>query len=823
MVEANLLNQGWHLSKEGLERCKNDVSDSRVEAVVRKAMDIDLRHIAVAAIPTDITKGKMDKMQGPMVLQVQKIRNISAPKANEDSGAAPPLLRIQLTDGHTMVMALVLNSITKIDLSTPPGSKLKLMGSVACNHGFLLLAANNCTFLGGHVEELVQRWELAKSLYHHTRAAVSGSGGPPPWVPFGQRNRHGEASEKPTKITLKKSLEDPKPKEQTEQDKEFAEQRKAAIQEVNKSKQGQGKTFGGTKATPALHARDSREPARKGYENNRRDSGRNARRDEQGPPEGKTRAEGIYRDLDYGGYQPSDRDIQQLVNMGFKRDAASNALRKNTGNADAAVEMLLKESDSSQPQAQNFGRQRPDTRPERNRGNERRGRRGGDDEEEASAPPAGPATLFDFLQPKLGKDSEKGSQSTAEVTTRKDMGRSRDFSKEQPSSVREAGISFVHDGQTSNYKQREQQQGRQQRDNNMDRGRRNYEEKSGPRRAESNSARNYAGNEGRGRNQDRGYGNKENSNFRDRNSGQDRRHDNTQGNSYPQRRDDTRGEDHRYSESRANNKSQGFQRESNFKPRDLQDNRPPRFQKQNNSQLTQKDKVPYDRPKSNTDREGNQRGGNQFQPAQSVDSSAGFKGPGPSAQQRQFQKQNNSQIPQKDKVPYDRPKSNTDSQGNQRDGNQFQPAQSFDSSAGFKGPGPSAQQRPILNPGDQCQAKYWEDNQFYNAVLTAIHPSGKTCVVLFPEYGNHEEVKMTDIRPLASQALANPSSFAPGPSAPSLMMSGKGGMFEGSTATHLEFRQGGEGTAYNRPRQQREPRKNVRPAQNFYQPPSSRK
>ena len=39
---------------------------------------------------------------------------------------------------------------------------------------------------------------------------------------------------------------------------------------------------------------------------------------------------------------------------------------------------------------------------ERSQGNPRRGRRG-DDEEEAVAPPTGPATLFDFLQPKLGK------------------------------------------------------------------------------------------------------------------------------------------------------------------------------------------------------------------------------------------------------------------------------------------------------------------------------------------------------------------------------------------------------------------------------------
>ena len=41
------------------------------------------------------------------------------------------------------------------------------------------------------------------------------------------------------------------------------------------------------------------------------------------------------------------------------------------------------------------------------RGYGRKGRRG-DDDEETSAPPAGPAaTLFDFLQPKLGKGNTR--------------------------------------------------------------------------------------------------------------------------------------------------------------------------------------------------------------------------------------------------------------------------------------------------------------------------------------------------------------------------------------------------------------------------------
>ena len=47
-------------------------------------------------------------------------------------------------------------------MTTPPGSKLKLQGCVAMNHGFLLLTDSNCKVLGGQVEELIQRWHLAK-------------------------------------------------------------------------------------------------------------------------------------------------------------------------------------------------------------------------------------------------------------------------------------------------------------------------------------------------------------------------------------------------------------------------------------------------------------------------------------------------------------------------------------------------------------------------------------------------------------------------------------------------------------------------------------
>ena len=59
---------------------------------------------------------------------------------------------------------------------------------------------------------------------------------------------------------------------------------------------------------------------------------------------------------------------------------------------------------------------------------------------------------------------------------------------------------------------------------------------------------------------------------------------------------------------------------------------------------------------------------------------------------------------------------------------------------------PQAQQQVMMwNVGDECLAKYWEDNKFYPVKVTAV--TNKTAVVLFIEYGNHEEVLLSDMLP----------------------------------------------------------------------------
>ena len=47
-------------------------------------------------------------------------------------------------------------------LNTPPGTKLQLQGRIPVNIGFLLLSRSNARVLGGHVDKLVDNWELKR-------------------------------------------------------------------------------------------------------------------------------------------------------------------------------------------------------------------------------------------------------------------------------------------------------------------------------------------------------------------------------------------------------------------------------------------------------------------------------------------------------------------------------------------------------------------------------------------------------------------------------------------------------------------------------------
>ncbi|XP_067001707.2 tudor domain-containing protein 3 isoform X2 [Anabrus simplex] len=163
-------------------------------------------------------------------------------------------------------------------LSTPPGTKLFLKTDVPMAHGMILLKPSAVDVLGGKVAHLVEKWELNRSLAKHTRGRIGEEGGPPPWIPFGQKILRSNPQDRNFK-----SLESAKDKENRE-NAEFEAQRKDAIAEAARG--GAKKIFG-------------------------------------------------------GGNKPLlDHNVQQIVDCGFTVDQAEYALRQNRNNVDRALRTL---------------------------------------------------------------------------------------------------------------------------------------------------------------------------------------------------------------------------------------------------------------------------------------------------------------------------------------------------------------------------------------------------------------------------------------------------------------------------------------------------
>uniref|UniRef100_A0A674BKQ9 Tudor domain-containing protein 3-like n=1 Tax=Salmo trutta TaxID=8032 RepID=A0A674BKQ9_SALTR len=96
------------------------------------------------------------------------------------------MLRLQMTDGHTNAVGLEFKHLSQISLDTPPGTKVKILGTVQVKNGILLLDDSKISVLGGEVDHMMEKWELQRSLAKHSRSNIGREGGAPPFVPFGQ-------------------------------------------------------------------------------------------------------------------------------------------------------------------------------------------------------------------------------------------------------------------------------------------------------------------------------------------------------------------------------------------------------------------------------------------------------------------------------------------------------------------------------------------------------------------------------------------------------------------------------------------------------------
>lgn len=328
-----------------------------------------MRDFGGGALPTkkDESSGVIP---GRIVLQVQRVRNIAAPKSNEESKAAPRLLQVELSDGQTVLQALELEPVPALNLNVAPGTKIYFHAEkLQLLQGFLLLRSNELKILGGRVDALYEKWDFARTMLKYARSGrpLTGSSAPPPWVTFGKSI---DADADRNFKSLASAADKDKDKPSKEND-DFNNMRSEAIAVASKA--AVKKVFGG------------------------------------------------------GGQNIVDHNIKKILEKGYSKEEAKAALQATRNNLERALFNLKRRKDAadSSNETQFRGGRGDGGR------NGRESKRGASLKDEAeAAKPAANATLFDFLTTKLRTDQATVDISGEHVKARSNVDKALDMQYE---------------------------------------------------------------------------------------------------------------------------------------------------------------------------------------------------------------------------------------------------------------------------------------------------------------------------------------------------------------------------------------------------------
>lgn len=287
-------------------------------------------------------------------MQVLNIRNVSAPKANQESKTSPRLLQIDLTDGQTLCSGLEMENISALSINIAPGTKVMVKNSLKVIQGMLSFNAQNISVIGGQVANLYEKWEINRTLAKYAqgarRPATNADGsGPPPWIPFGQKlaqTNNDKSFKSLTAATGDKS------KEPSKENSEFLASRNEAIAEATKL--STKKVFGG------------------------------------------------------GNRQLMDYNVKKIMDKGFTEEQAKYALKLARNNLERAMSNLKRRNAGGEDDRKGIDPNKPRGPGYRNEEKYNSGpgpgRRGGKNEAAdgaIAAKPSGKVSLFDFLEDKI--------------------------------------------------------------------------------------------------------------------------------------------------------------------------------------------------------------------------------------------------------------------------------------------------------------------------------------------------------------------------------------------------------------------------------------
>ncbi|XP_057341825.1 tudor domain-containing protein 3 [Microplitis mediator] len=739
-----LKEHGWYLSEQGFNLISNSGKINDISSLIKRAIDFDLREIG---------SGEGDFTKSKLVVQISKLRNVAVPK-NKEACSTPRMLKLYLTDGKNNYQAAEYDQINVININTPPGTKIVIKpGDILMVHGIILLKSSDVEcVLGGRVQSLIEKWELSKKLTSYTRVRSVEEGGPPPWIPFGQKII--KVTEKDKKF---KSLGDSK--EGTSKDSEFEAQRQDAIAEA--SKQGSKKVFG-------------------------------------------------------GGNKPLlDYSVQRIVDQGFTIEQAEYALKMNRNNVDRALKSLQKNDNT-------HGKQNREPREPR----EPRGKRS-DKKNEETKPSSGKISLFDFLEDKLPAQATEHTDTYSSNTYNNDYGSSRLENERHSRGGGRPGAS----GDTT-HSQSTSRGGKSQKG-----GRAGYQTSSRNNEGNKPPKKNNSSNNDNNYNNTLSYGvsnlsinSSSHQNKPPRFQKQDTHNQKQHQDFHNQKHQDFQRQDyqnHTKYQDYQNPKHQEFQKYQDFNYQQT-DNMKKSFDRKNSAVQPRNDynytginnELPSNRNKNNQNdtRYGQYENDSSKQNYDTQFNKHHNTKTYTETNQKSFGSntyENNYNKYQMNDVEFNN--SNVNRSTYKNNSSSSDNYNKYNSSGGnnLNSNGTWAWKK-----GDQCMAKYWEDNKYYNAEVTAV--SARTCVVQFKDFNNYEEVLQVDCIPITEDIA--PSFVAP--EVDNRRGGYRGPRYDQNKNSGMEFRRGGGGAAVaagGSSRGHNKKRTQQRTAQPIYQPPAQRR
>nr|CDJ95167.1 Domain of unknown function DUF1767 domain containing protein [Haemonchus contortus] len=232
---------GWYVNEALLTELFEEVPTDP-KKLEKKLCDIDIREYGDPCLSNCMNK---EVLNGPVVLQLIRYRNVSQPKVKEDVRSSSDVARLSLTDGHTSTSALLLENIKGLNSDTPPGTKLLITGTAPVENGFVILAPRNVVVIGGRVEKLIEKWTIERHSLGESQRSTRSDCKAPKWISFGKRSTATfDSSTKNFKANA--AIESTVKKDSDEKD-NFEAQRKEIIDAVE---EGSTKVFSVPKIQP---------------------------------------------------------------------------------------------------------------------------------------------------------------------------------------------------------------------------------------------------------------------------------------------------------------------------------------------------------------------------------------------------------------------------------------------------------------------------------------------------------------------------------------------------------------------------------------------